>query len=533
MSADYQLSLRDYLSIARRRALVMALTFGAVLAASVVVAMLLPRVYQSTGTLLVEGPHVSGEVVNSALPGNAEQRVQALSQRIMTRESLLRIAAEHQVFDPKPGVVLKDTDVANAMRASIDVQVQSGNLPNGERPTSNFAFNVSFQHGEPKKALEVTSALLQLFLESSVRERMQQASRANEFLSQEADRVKSQLEDLERRIETYKRTQGSATEDGQAVALASIQTLESDLRAAERDHRQALDQVQTLTVELAGARAGVLLPGTVTTPGPSVAEQDLERARSELARIRGTYTEDHPDVLAQRRKIELLERSLRSESSVSSPAREAAAAQAKLAVSRLEAQLGTARARADLLASQQSSLRNAINLQRTKVTRAPQVERDLAALQRDHDAAKAKYEDLRSKQMSAQIVQNLEGGQQGERFTLLEPPLMPEYPIKPSRKKVVALGFFLALAAAVGLVVLLEVIFARVRGVNSLTALTGQRPMVVIPYITTASELRSAQLLRTQVIGLLAGLALLGLVLIHTLVVPLHTLLISLFSRLD
>ena len=319
---------------------------------------------------------------------------------------------------------------------------------------------------------------------------------------------------------------------GQAVALASIQTLESDLRAAEREHGLALNELRTLEVELAGARSGVLLPGTVNNAGPSVAEQELERARSELARIRGVYTEDHPDVRAQRRKIEMLERALRSEAAASSPARDAVAAQARLAVSRLEAQIGTARARADLLADQQRSLRNAINQQRSQVTRAPQVERDLAALQRDHDAARAQYEDLRSKQMSAQIVQNLEGEQQGERFTLLEPPLMPEYPIKPSRRKIVALGFFLALAAAAGVVTLLEMIFARVRGVNSLTALTGQRPMVVIPYMTTVAELRSTQVLRKWFIGLMAGLGLIGLVVVHTLFVPLDTLLISLFSRL-
>ncbi|MGB4347238.1 MAG: hypothetical protein WBJ21_12680 [Burkholderiaceae bacterium] len=531
MSADYQLSFQDYLSIARRRALAIILTFGLVLSASVVTALLLPRVYESTGTLLVEGPPISGDVVRSALPGNAEQRVQALGQRIMTRESLLRIASEHQVFDPVHGVVLKDADVADAMRASIGVNVLIGNMPSWERPTSNFAFNVSFQHGEPEKALEVASALIQLFLESSVQERVNQASRANEFLSQEADRVKAQLEDLERRIAVYKRTQGSVTGDGQ-VAAASIQTLESDLRAAEREHRLALDELQTLEVDLAGARAGVLSPGAVNATTPSAAEQDLERARSELARIRGVSTEDHPDVQAQRRKIDLLERALRAETTASSPTRDAIAAQARLAVSRLEAQRGTARARADLLADQQRSLRNAINQQRSQVTRAPQVERDLAALQRDHDAARAKYEDLRSKQMSAQIVQNLEGEQQGERFTLLEPPLMPEDPLKPNRKKLVALGFFLALAAAAGVVVLLEMIFARVRGVSAVTALTGQRPMVVIPYIASAAELRSSQLLRMRLIGLMAGLALIGLVVVHTLVVPLHILLISFFSHL-
>jgi succinoglycan biosynthesis transport protein ExoP len=532
MSADYQLSLQDYLSIVRRRALAIILTFGAVLAVSVVVALLLPRSYQATGTLLVEGPQISGDVVRSDLPGNAEQRVQALRQRIMTRESLLRIAAEHKVFDPAPGVTLKDTDIANAMRASIEVGVLIGNVPRWERPTSNFAFTVGFQHGNPEKALEVTRALIKLFLESSARERVEQASRANEFLSQEADRVKAQLEDLERRIAVYKRTQGGATEGGQAVALASIQSLESDLRAAERDQRLALDELQTIEVELAGARAGVLSPGTVTNTGPSLAEQELERARSELARIRGIYTEDHPDVRAQQRKIELLERALRADGAISSPTRDAAAAQARLAVSRLEARSAATRARANLLADQQRSLRSAINEQRSQVVRAPQVERDLAALQRDHDAARLKYEDLRSKQMSAQIVQNLEGEQQGERFSLLEPPLMPEYPVKPNRKKLVALGFFLALAAAAAMVVLLEVIFARVRGVNSLTAIIGQRPIVVVPYITSAAELESTQVLRKRFIVLMAGLALTGIVVFHTFVMPLHTLLISLFSRL-
>ena len=122
------------------------------------------------------------------------------------------------------------------------------------------------------------------------------------------------------------------------------------------------------------------------------------------------------------------------------------------------------------------------------MSRAPQVERDLAALQRDYDATRAKYEDLRSKQLSAQIVQNLEGGQQAERFTLLEPPLLAEYPIKPSRKKVVAAGFLAAIAAALGVAFLLEMVMARVWGVNALTGAVNQQPLAVIPYIAVGSE---------------------------------------------
>lgn len=533
MPADYQLTPQDYLAIARRWAWAMILAFGAVLAASVVSAMLLPRVYEATGTLLAEAPQISGDVVRSASPGNAEQRVQAIERQIMARDNLLRIAAEHRVFESAGGTALKDTDVVDAMRNSIGVNVLIGNMPQWERPNNNFAFNVSFQHGKPEMALEVTNALIRLFVESSVRVGVEQASRTNEFLSQEANRVKANLEDLERRIAAYKRSQGSATGEGQAtVALASIQSLEGDLRAAEREQRLALDELQTLEVDLAGARSGVMAPGTVPTTGPSVAEQELERARSELARIRGLYSEEHPDVRSQRRQIDMLERALQTDATASSPARSVAAAQARQAVARLEAQIGTARARANLLADQQRSLRSAINEQRSQVMRAPQIERDLAALERDHEAARAQYEDLRSKQMSAQTIQNLEGGLRGERFSLLEPPLLPEDPIKPNRKKLVAMGFFVALAVAAGIAMLLESMFARVRGVGALTAFAGQRPMAVIPYITTDADLRSAKSIRRRLIALLVGLSLLALVVIHTLIMPLQTMLISLFSRL-
>lgn len=532
MSTDYQLNFQDYLAIARRWAIAGIIVFGAVLAASVVLAFLLPRVYESTGTLLTEAPQIAGDVVRStAPPGNAEQRIQAISQRIMTRENLLHIAAEHGVFNTEDGRVLKDSDVVAAMRNSIGVKVHTANLPQWERPTNNIVFDVSFQHGKPEKALEVANALVRLFLEGSTRDRVNRASKANEFLTQEAERVRSQLEDLERRIAAYKRAQGGGASD-QAVALANIQSLESDLRAAEREYRLALDALRIEEVELTGARSGVMLPGTVTPPSTTAAEQELDRANAELVRLRGIYTDDHPDVRAQRRRIELLTRALRSDASASTPAREAAAAQAQLVVSRLEARVATARARADLMGEQQRTLRGTIAQLRAQVNRSPQIERDLAALQRDYDAAKTQYEDLRSKQMSAQVVENLEGGQQGERFSLLEPALLAEYPAKPSRRKIVAQGFVVAVAAGVGVMWLLELLFARVRGVNAVTALTGQRPMVVIPYIETRSEMDQSWAPRKRTIGIAVGLGVLGIAAVHVMVTPLHTLVISLFSRL-
>ena len=157
MSVEYQLSPRDYLAIARRWALVMILTFGTVLAGSVVVALMLPRVYESSGTLLAEAPRLTGDMARAGQSMNAEQRVQAVGRRIMTRENLLRIAAAHSVFDSGDGPAMRDNDIVAAMRASIGINVLGAGW---ERPTNNFTFAVSFQHGNPEKAFEVTNALI-------------------------------------------------------------------------------------------------------------------------------------------------------------------------------------------------------------------------------------------------------------------------------------------------------------------------------------------------------------------------------------
>ena len=82
MFGDYQLSLHDYLSILRRRALAMILTFVLVLAASVVLAFVLPRVYESTATILVEGPQVKMAVEEGASRPRPEDRVNLIRQRL-------------------------------------------------------------------------------------------------------------------------------------------------------------------------------------------------------------------------------------------------------------------------------------------------------------------------------------------------------------------------------------------------------------------------------------------------------------------
>lgn len=528
MSDDYQMSMRDYLSIAQRWAVVSILTFGVILTGSVVVALLLPHVYQSTATILMEGPQVRVEGLGDpANPAVQEDRAQLIRQRIMSRDSLIAFAKKHQIISGDKQGAISDTEIATLMRNSIAINLV--NNPQFARRPAALAFELSFEHEDPKKALDMANELASAFVTFNSQSRVQQAARTTEFLGEEAERLRTKLEELERQIASYKARQGGSTVDSLSVAASSVQTLEVDLRSAERDQRAALSEASQLEVELAAARAGVSSLPTAGGTAATETAQQLERARAELARLNGIYTENHPDVRSMIGRIAALEKTLRSERSFNNSSTEVTERN-RFQISRLETQIAAARSRADLMAQQQARIRAELGQQRAQMARAPIVERDLAILQRDYDAARTRYDDLRARQLSAQAVERLQDGEQSGGFTLLEAPLLPEDPIKPNRKKLVMMGFFLAMAGAFIVTVLLEKIFSRVRGSAAVRTITGMQPMVSIPHIDSSASMSTGSSRGLQMLlwGLAVGLLVLAFV--HVMVTPLNTAVVKLLS---
>lgn len=534
MTADYQLGLPEYLAIARRWAWVMAAAFVTVVGVSVVVALLQPRTFQVAAVMVAEGTRIAADVARQAAVVSAEDRMRQASQRIMSRDNLIDVANRLNVFETTPDdPALKEADLARLMRSSLGFQLRTDNQHTWQRPDATIVFDLSFRHGNPDKALQVVNELIRLFVEGSSLEQTQQAARTSAFLAQEAEKLRKELEVYENRIAAYRRSHDGAMIEGQAIAMSSIQSLEADLRAVEQSHRAALEEQRTLEVELVGARAGLSVAGAATVGAPSVTEQELARARTELSQLRSVYSEEHPDLRAQLRRIQSLEQTLSREASTRSPSRDAAEGQTRLAVARLEALLAAAQSRASLLLGQQSTIRGNIAQMRNQLARAPQAERDLSAMQRDHEVAQTKFEDIRSQQRSAQIASSLIDAQSADRFSVVEPPVLPEYPMSSGRKKTVALGVIAALAAALGVAALLEAMFPRVRGENAITAITGQKPLVVIPYIKNAEDDRSIRDAKKRLTwGAMAALTLV-LLLLHFTLQPLPELLSGIVGYRD
>ena len=97
--------------------------------------------------------------------------------------------------------------------------------------------------------------------------------------------------------------------------------------------------------------------------------------------------------------------------------------------------------------------------------------------------------------------------QRAERFEVIENAIVPQSPVAPSRKKIMAMGVGASGAFALGLVALLELLNPALRTSSQMERSLNLRPVVSIPYVRTARE----RLMRRLMIGATACLVLIGL----------------------
>jgi uncharacterized protein involved in exopolysaccharide biosynthesis len=257
----------------------------------------------------------------------------------------------------------------------------------------------------------------------------------------------------------------------------------------------------------------------------------LDEQKAELATLRQRYAPEHPDVKKAERAAARTEQSLASARKQGAAGTAATADADNPAYIQLQAQLQAAEAEQRALTDEREQLKVKLAEIEQRITEAPMIEREYRALARDHENATAKYREVKAKQLQADLGESLEAESKGERFLLIEPPLLPEKPKKPNRLAILFLGMVFAVGGGIGNVALRESLDSSVRGARGVIALTGAPPLAVIPYITTAEELSAKRRRRKwTAIGVVVAMAALALA-VHLFVSPLDVLWFRLLNR--
>lgn len=515
---EYVLTLHDYLDIIRRRALVMITSFIIVVAVASAFAILLPPVYQSSGTILIESQQISTDIIASSVSGYANERIAIIKQRVMTRENLLRIMKKYNLFRDKNESRVT-SDLIKNLRERIAIDLQGGR---GRSKT--IAFSISFEDRHAQLAYGVTSELVTLFLDENVKSRVERATETTKFLSQEAKRLKIDLEKMESLVAAYKQEHAGSLPENLSLKTSILQRTELILANLDRDHKAIENELKRLERELSAAKSGL---DVVETP-----VYRLKQLKAEYRQASINYKDTHPTIRALKRKIEMLEKGEVSEEEIATPATETGVLINSELVLKIETLIETAKGRLQSIDDQRKPMRKKVTRYEKQIIKTPQVELGLLSLLRDHTNAKKKYEEIQAKQLTAQVAENLEGENKSERFSLIDPPLLADKPIKPNRSKIFMLGLIMAFAAAGGIAFLLETLNQRIRGKGALTAVLDYSPLVEIPYITTSGEhLRQKVLIKKILIGFVIFIVV-SLIIVHFAYMELDLLFYKILARL-
>ena len=577
------LNFSSHLAAARRRVKPMALAAIAVSIAGILVAFLWPPTYRSTGTILIEQQEIPTDFVRSAVTSFADQRVQVISQRVMTSANLLAVIEKFNLFAGERDQTTREA-LVDAMRHDINLEMISADVVDprqGRATKATIAFSVSYDHRNPQTAARVANELVSLYLSENIETRKQLAADTAGFLQGESERIGKRVSELEQQIAVFKEKNSAKLPELAQVNMQMLDRGEQELRDIDTRTRSLDQQLLFLDAQLAqmnptGAvytetgervlssadrlkvlrsqyasaaaeykpdhpdvvrlkRAVESLEAQGVAGGTSRAEGDLARrltdARGELDVARKRYSPEHPDVNRLEREVATLEDNLRTNSNARVLAPGLSEIADNPAYIQLRTQREAARNERRSLLTQSAAVRMRISELERRQAQAPTVERDYNFMLRDLQGEQAKYNELRQKGMEAQLVENLETERKGERFTLIEPPVQAQEPIRPNRKAILLLGFLLAVATALGLMLLLEANDTHVRDRAHLVQLLGVAPLAVIPFMDLPGDVKKRRGTRIKlVIGAVVATAAMAAV-IHIFVRPLDVVWLAALRR--
>jgi polysaccharide chain length determinant protein (PEP-CTERM system associated) len=508
--------LGDYLDIIRRHKYWVIIPAIVLITLSGLVAYLLPATYKSEGLILIESQEIPNDLVRSTVTSYADQRIEVIKQRIMTTSKIMELVKKYNIY---PDLRKKSpvSTIVDLFRENIAVEMVEANVTDprsGRARRASIAFKVSFMDKSPQLAQKVANDLVTQFLVENTKVRTKRASETTSFLEAEANKFQKQIQITEKKIAEFKDQNSDSLPELLDHNLSVQERLQTELAYNQNQIAALNDLASTLRTQLLGIDPFITtqIRGGGTTQQPiATAAQKLAQAIAEYDRLSAKYSENHPDIKALNKQIAELEKQAKEEeNSLDKPASNALFKRTRNPLyAQLAAKITASEREAVRLQERNEIVKQKIAEQDERIARTHQVKRAYDDLTRDHENKLRKYEELRAKQLEAELAQNLESENKGESFTLIEPPLVPSKAEKPNRKKIFALGVIGSVGIGLGLALLIEMLFGGVRGYNQISRIIGSAPLVVIPIIISPQDIKKRK--RTKLKVILLVILLLGI----------------------
>ena len=400
----------------------------------------IPNQYESSARMYVDAdavltPLLRGLAVDTTNAG----QVDMLQRTLLSRPNLDKLIS-------KTDLELELTNLADReqlidqLASQIRISPQTRNL-----------FTITYRNKSPRLAYDVVRTMLATFVESKTGTNRSEVETATKFIGDQIASYERQLRDAERRRADFKARYAELLPgDG---GLNRLDAANTGIRQLQGQLQDALARRETLNQGLSTTPQMVTTETDAAINGP-VVNQRLRAAEQTLAEMRLKYTENHPDVIAQRSLVASIRSGAAGPDPNAPPPMPNIPARSRTASNPVFEQLRVRVVENDaIISSMQRQIADALK-ERDRLQDiargAPGLQAEFMNMNRDYEVLSRNFQELttRREQMRISTAADAEGDK--VKIQVIDPPAVPQIPVAPKRVLLVTgvLGAGLAAGAA-------------------------------------------------------------------------------------
>ena len=443
----------------------------------------LPDDYQASARIYVDTQNILRPLMTGmTISPNVEKQISFMGRTLLSRPNVERVVGMVVPDSENMGTKEYESTVTGLMNPTTGIKLGAASGPN--------LFTISYNNSDRDYAKDIVQSLLTIFVEGNLGSD-ESAAEALRFIDEQIKDYEEKLIIQENNLKAFKQKNIGLMPGAGGDYYSQLATARENLNKTKLELRESERARDSIKQQISGDEPILLLDTGEIDPS-TIVNSDIDARIAELRTSLDTlslnFTDQHPDIINARRLITQLEDRKIEEAKLFKtdsfdPGRNYSPMlqQLNLALAESEAKVASRKARVEEYTNRYNHLKSLSNS-------VPEVEADLAQLNRDYQVNRSNYQKLLERRESAKISSKLGSATDLMSFKIVDPPIVSEVPVGPDRGAIYSMVFISALAAGIGLAFILSQLRPAFHSQNKLREITGIPVLGSIPMIWTVQE---------------------------------------------
>ncbi len=447
----------------------MAIALIACVCVAVAASFVYKRPYTASATLLVESNTTVSPVLSEmTMQLEVQNRIPVIGTVLRSRNTAERmLRALGEVDENTPDIELDWAVILFQER--IDVWGGPGGM-----------VYIHFRGSTREQCLYGLQLLIEIFLDEMLRPQRESLDASVEFLAEQLDRVRAEMEDQQSSISEFQSGSADYRPEVFAINLDLLRSTQTSVLQARAELAAAEQEAESAMLQL-----------LAFDPAARELDRDIRTAQSNVDDLRSTYSDDHPLVRDARARLSELEAQRRAMVTPEQP---------ELTMEEFEAMIrrGDIGRQGDVVAQELTAYRAAtrrVDSLRDQITQYDQELREigqrlashaeseqrLAQLERELEVQSSQYSQLLDRYQDALVTRELTLQEEARQIMVIESPSVPPGSNRVALPIAAAAGAFAGLFLAIGVMLVAEFFDASIRTAEEAAQAAGLPVIGIVP----------------------------------------------------